>query len=114
MEKFMLIFQGASYSDISPEEVQVRMGKWFAWIEKLNKSERYHSGEALQPGGKDVKGKNGEIVTDGPYTEGNEIVGGYFVISAKDYNEAIEMTKDYPDFDLEGTVQVRQVMNYEQ
>ncbi len=111
MEKFMLIFQGEMpVPTSSPEEMQEMMGKWMAWIDKLAKQGRYESGEPLLPGGKLVKGTNGSHVTDGPYTEGKEIVGGYFIIKAKDMAEAVEIAKDCPDFDYGGEVQVRQVM----
>ncbi|MBL0135623.1 MAG: hypothetical protein IPP79_17420 [Chitinophagaceae bacterium] len=111
MEKFMLIFQGdKAVPTGSPEEMQAMMGKWMAWIDKLAKQGRYESGEPLLPGGKLVKGTNGSHVTDGPYTEGKEIVGGYFIINAKDMDEAVEIAKDCPDFDYGGEVQVRQVM----
>ena len=109
MEKFMLIFQGGRESELSPEEMQAHMGKWFAWIEKLNKAEKYVSGEPLLPGGKLVSGKGGKSVTDGPYTEGKEVVGGFFIINAKDINEAVEISKDCPGFEYDGAVQVRQV-----
>lgn len=93
--------------NMSPEQMQESMGKWMAWIDKLAKEKRYESGEPLLPGGKLVSGKS---ITDGPYTEGKEVVGGYFIINAKDMDEAIALTKDYPDFDNGGTIQVRQVM----
>ncbi|MEQ8880547.1 MAG: YciI family protein [Cyclobacteriaceae bacterium] len=113
MEKFMLIFHGGQYNGLSAEKMQVKMGQWYAWIEKLNKTKQYLSGEPLMPGGKDVKGPNGKTVTDGPYTEGNEVVGGYFIINAKDYDEAVTISKDYPDYEMGGYVQVRQVMKME-
>ena len=107
----MLIFQGgAQPSSLSPEEMQAQMGKWFAWIEKLRKKEQYVSGEPLLPGGKLVSGAGGKTVTDGPYTEGKEIVGGFFVIKAKDLAEAVDISKECPDFEFGGKVQVRQVM----
>ncbi len=113
MEKFMFIFHlGGSetaYHD-SPEAAQAHMGKWMAWIEKLAKDGKYVSGEPLLPGGKLVSGPNGKTVTDGPYTEGKEVVGGFFIINAKDINEACEIARGYPDFQFGGTVQVRQVM----
>jgi len=110
MEKFMLIFQGGmSVTESSPEQMQESMGKWLAWIEKLNKQGKYVSGEPLLPGGKLVAGRN-KKVTDGPYAEGKEIVGGFFIINAKDINEAVEISKDCPDFEYDGSVQVRQVM----
>ena len=112
MEKFMLIFQGGIKFDSSPEELQVNMAKWMAWVDKLNQEGKYVSGEALLPGGKLVTGKN--AVTDGPYTEGKELVGGFFVINAATIDEAVKnATDNYPDFEYNGTVQVRPVMKFD-
>ena len=103
MEKFMFIFQGGQrMNNQSPEEMQSHMGKWMAWIDKLNKTGQYVSGEPLLPGGKLVSGKNGNSVTDGPYTEGKEVVGGYFVISARDLKEAVEISKECPGLEVGG------------
>jgi len=113
MEKFMLIFQGGDMTALSPEQMQESMGKWMAWIDRLAKSGIYEGGEPLLPGGKLVSGKDGKTITDGPYTEGKEVVGGYFIINAKDITEAVAITKDYPAFDRGGSVQVRQVMKLE-
>jgi hypothetical protein len=112
MEKFMFIFHGGISPDASADEMQANMGKWMAWVEKLSKEGKYVAGEPLLPGGKLVKG-NSKNVTDGPYTEGKEVVGGYFIVDAKDYDEAVAMTADYPDFDYGGSVQVRQVLKIE-
>lgn len=112
MEKFMLIFHGGIKSNSSPEELQANMGKWMAWVEKLHKEGKYVSGEALLPGGKSVTAKS--AVTDGPYTEGKEVVGGFFVLNASSIDEAInEATNNYPDFEFDGTVQVRPVMKFD-
>jgi hypothetical protein len=110
MEKFMLIFHGGMPTDQSPEQMQAQMGKWMAWIENLRKTDQYVSGEPLLPGGKLVSGKSGKNVTDGPYTEGKEVVGGFFIIKANDLGEAVTISKNCPDFEYGGTVQVRQVM----
>ena len=110
MEKFMLIFQGGMPSEnASPEFMQAQMGKWMAWIEKLSKAGKYVSGEPLLPGGKLIKGKS-KAATDGPYTEGKEIVGGYFIVNAENYDEAVKLCDDYPDFENGGSIQLRQVM----
>jgi hypothetical protein len=108
MEKFMLIFHGGQMDGMSPEQMQAHMGKWFAWIEKLNKKDQYVAGEPLLPGGKLITGK--KTVTDGPYTEGKEVVGGFFIVNAANYDEAIKICDDYPDYDYNGSIQVRQVM----
>lgn len=111
MEKFMLIFHGGINQDASPQDLQNNMGKWMEWVEKLNKESRYVSGEALLPGGKLVTGNN--AATDGPYTEGKEVVGGFFVIQANTIEEAIEECKHYPDFQYGGQVQVRPVVKFD-
>ena len=108
----MFIFIGGDPSHLSPEAQQAHMGKWFEWVEKLRNEKRYISGEALLPGGKTIKGVK-KAVTDGPYTEGKEVVGGYFVVEAKDLNEATEMAKACPDYELGGIVEVREVMKFD-
>jgi hypothetical protein len=109
MEKFMFIFQGGMPSTSSPDEMQKNMGQWMAWIDKLAKDGKYVSGEPLLPGGKLIKGSPSGV-TDGPYTEAKEIVGGFFIINAADYNEAVALCADYPDYNKGGSIQVRQVM----
>lgn len=113
MEKFMLIFHGGLDSSASPAEMQENMGKWLAWVDQLSKSKHYVSGEPLLPGGKLISGPNGSSVTDGPYTEGKEVVGGYFIINASNYDEAIALCAGYPDYSIGGSIQVRQVLNIE-
>ena len=108
MEKFMLIFHGGIKQDASPQDLQGNMDKWMSWVEKLQKDGKYVSGEPLLPGGKLVNSKT--AVTDGPYTEGKEVVAGFFVINANNIEEAVEECQYYPDFDHGGQVQVRQVM----
>ncbi len=108
MEKFMLIFHGGMTQDASPQDLQSNMSKWMSWIEKLQKEGKYVSGEPLLPGGKLVSSKT--AVTDGPYIEGKEVVGGFFVINANNMQEAVDECQHYPGFDYGGQVQVRQVI----
>ena len=112
MEKYMLIFHGQMDGQ-SPELMQEQMGKWMAWIEKLSKANQYVAGEPLLPGGKLVSGKGGKTITDGPYTEGKEVVGGFFIVNAKDMVEAVTIAQECPDYELGASVQVRQVMKIE-
>ena len=108
MEKFMLIFQGGNTGERSPKEMQAEMGKWMAWIDKLSKSGHYISGEPLMRGGKLISGSPAGV-TDGPYTEGKEIVGGFFIVNAAGYEEAVKLCADYPDYANGGSIQLRQV-----
>jgi hypothetical protein len=113
MQDFMFIFRGGSdVSDLSPEEMQNHMQKWFQWIDELKSKNIYVGGEALTPAGKTVTGKKA-LITDGPYAESKELVGGYFVVKAASLDEAVEIAKTgYPDFIFNGAVEVREVMKF--
>lgn len=113
MKEFMLIFIGSEYAalGLSPEEMQERMGKWFAWNTKMREQGIVKIGDALHPGGKRVSGEN-RTVTDGPSIESKEVIGGFYVVKAKDYDEAIVIAQDYPDYDLGGTVEIREIFDY--
>ena len=109
MEKFMLIFEGIKSSEqASPEQMQQSMGKWMAWIDQLAKAGKYEGGEPLLPTGKVISGSN-KTVTDAAFAEGKEIIGGYFIINAADYEEAVALSADYPDYDNGGKVIIRQL-----
>jgi len=109
MEKYMFLFYGGDVSKLSPQQQEAQMGKWLAWVEKLRKENRYLSGEPLLPGGKTVTGTK-RTVTDGPFAESKEVIGGFFIINAKNLDEAVKLTVDYPDYELGGTVEIREVM----
>ena len=96
-------------SNATPEEMQNNMQLWFEWVEKLKNQGLYVSGEALMPGGKTVKGEK-PVITDGPFAESKELVGGFFVVKAADIDAAMKLTKDYPDFSIGGSVEVREVV----
>ncbi|MCS3795862.1 YciI family protein [Niastella sp. OAS944] len=114
MKDFMFIFRGAAdqYS-FSAEEMQQHMQKWFAWIDELKAKNLYVAGEPLTPEGKTVKGPKA-LVTDGPFTESKELVGGFFIIKASSLSEATEIAKGCPDLALNGTVEVREIMKVEE
>ena len=113
MKEFMMIFLGADYEEakLAPEEAQKRMEKWYAWVEDLRNQDLYLDGKPLLPTSKRVSGED-QVVTDGPFVETKDLVGGYFLFKANDMDHAISLTKDYPDYDLGGSVEVREIMVY--
>ncbi|WP_299108424.1 YciI family protein [uncultured Tenacibaculum sp.] len=115
MKEFMMIFIGTEYTDLglSPEEMQNRMGKWFAWSEKMEKQGIVKHGNALTPQIRRIVGKN-RTVTDLTSAEVKEIVGGYYIITAKDFDAVQEIAQDFPDYDLGNTVEIREVMVFDQ
>ncbi len=114
MKDFMMIFMGRDYGELgfSPEQMEERMGRWFAWSEKMEANGREPKGEALLATGKHISGTD-MTVTDGPFLEGKELVGGYYIIKAKDYDDAVKCAKGFPDYDLESKVEVREVMVFD-
>ncbi|GAA4963620.1 YciI family protein [Algibacter aquimarinus] len=114
MKQFMMIFTGADYADLglSPEELQSRMGKWFAWGNKMEEQGILRGGEALTPQIRRVVGEN-RTVTDLTSAEVKEIVGGYYTVEAKDFDAVEKIAQDFPDYDLGGTVEIREIMVFD-
>lgn len=114
MKNFMMIFIGADYQELglSPEELQGRMGKWFAWGQKMEEQGILKGGDALVPTIKRVVGKD-RTVSDGPFAESKEIIGGYYTVSAESADAVVQIAQDYPDYDLGGTVEIREIMVFD-
>lgn len=114
MKEFMMIFVGADYADLglSPEELQNRMGKWFAWGNKMEQAGILRGGNALNPQIRRIVGEN-RTVTDLTSTEVKEIIGGYYLVVANDFDAVQEIAQDFPDYDLGGTVEIREVTVFE-
>jgi hypothetical protein len=92
MSEFTYIFRGGAAPG-SPDLTQQRMQKWVAWMKELGeKGQLKNPGNPLEPTGKLVKGSQ-KTVTDGPYAETKDIVGGYMVIEARDVDHAVEISK---------------------
>jgi hypothetical protein len=109
MSEFVYLYRGAERG--SPEQMQQRMQKWMAWMKELEaKGHIKDRGQPLERTGKLVKGKQ-KTVTDGPFAEAKDVVGGYTLIEARDLEEAVELSKGCPIFEAEGAaVEVRPVM----
>jgi len=115
MEKFMFLFRGgenhASNANES-QEASDNMQAWMTWMESLGKKGILVGGEPLQRTGMQITGKN-KIVTDGPFVEAKEMVGGYLIVNAKDINEAVEISKGCPIFKEDGKLEVRPIQKME-
>jgi hypothetical protein len=108
MAKFLYIFRGGGMARQSPQEMQQQMQKWGAWIQQLSQDGHFKAGEPLESGGKVVRGKK-KAVTDGPYAEAKDLVGGYLLIEARDLEEATELSRGCPVLDVDGTVEIRPI-----
>jgi hypothetical protein len=107
MAQYMLLLhQAPNYNMDLPREKMLEMTKrYMTWAEGLGAKGKLAGGEKLTAGGvRHVKAKDGKpVVTDGPYAEAKDVVGGYFVIEAKDQAEAEAIAKDCPHVALSPT-----------
>ena len=108
----MYLFRGGMASEQAANVPQEHMQKWMKWMETLSQKGIMISGEPLVPTGKQVTGSK-KVVTDGPFVEAKEIVGGYLIVNAKDINDAVEISKGCPIYDLDGKVEVRPIQKME-
>ena len=108
--KFMLLLRGGiSNRELSPKQLQAQIEKYMSWIESLRKEGHFLAGEPLEEKGKLLSGHTAETITDGPFAESKEAIGGYFIISARDLAAAVEISKGCPIFANGGTVEVRPI-----
>ncbi len=112
MAKFLLLLweTPVTFSSFSPEEHQNLIAKYRNWSRKLAETGKLHGGQKLKDeGGKRMTQKSGQVsVVDGPYSETKEIIGGFFLIEARDYDDAVAITRDCPHVAY-GKIEVRQI-----
>jgi hypothetical protein len=104
-----LLRGGISETKLSPQEMQEMVGKYRSYIQKLRDKGHFVAGEPLEESGRIVSGQRGRHVTDGPFAETKEAVGGYFLIRAKDLDEAVELSRDCPILAHGGELEVRPI-----
>jgi hypothetical protein len=108
MEKFMLLFRGSDVYQPGqpPEALQALQQKMLHWLNDLSKKEVHVTSEPMQRTGKQVSGTK-KTVTDGPFGEVKEIIGGCTIVLAKDINEAVEIAKGCPILESNANIEVR-------
>ena len=107
---FMLIFRGTDwYQGLSPEQMQQVADQWMAWFKRLKDEGKALAGNPLESGGKIVSGKNGRVVSDGPFAESKETIGGYFLLRVGTYDEAVAIAQQCPGLAYGIRVEVRAV-----
>ena len=115
MKEFLLIFRRDYVSqepNLSPEQLQAMMKPWQDWIGNIAAQNKLvTAGNRLDSEGCVVKPDN--VITDGPYVETKEAIGGYTIIKADSIEEAAEMSKDCPILSIGGNVEVRTIIPME-
>jgi hypothetical protein len=105
--QFLLLFRhSVEGPDPTPEEMQQIFGKWMAWLKGIKSKGQYVGGDRLHDAGKVLRPRGGSV-TDGPYAEAKETVGGYVIVLADNLAHAAEIAKGCPGLEDETIVEVR-------
>ena len=115
---FSLFGTEGGYEDATPEEMKAEMDRWAAFSQETIDAGAFVAGDALQESSTATTvrlpdtpdSSEDAVVTDGPFAETKEQLGGYYVLDCKDLDEALEYAKKIPLFG--GKVEVRPVMDY--
>ena len=114
MQYLLLIYDDEKKWGKVPEAEQARIMKEYRDLtQSIVKSGNYRAGDQLQPAATAtcVREKDGKaLTTDGPYAEAKEQLAGYYLIEAKDLDEAVAITKRIPSVRLGGAVEVRPIV----
>ena len=110
MKDFLFVFRmnQSEMPKLSPEEMQANTKRWMDWIGSIAAQNKLTDrGNRLAPSGKVLKPN--DVITDGPYTEINESIGGYSIIKTNELDEATEIAKGCPGLQFGGSVEVREI-----
>ena len=105
---YMLIFRGTDwYKGLSPEQMQQVADKWMAWFNGLKDEGKAVAGNPLEREGK-IVGKN-RVVSDGPFAESKETIGGYFLLKVASLDDAVAIAQQCPGLSYGIRVEVRPI-----
>jgi hypothetical protein len=110
MAQFLAVLYGdpTRFQQKSPSELQILYGKYMGWGDKAKqKGFLLGANKLVDDAGKVLRRK--PVATDGPYSETKEVLGGYYLIEAANYDEAVQRFLDHPHLENDGTIEVRQV-----
>jgi hypothetical protein len=115
MDQYLLLLHEnpADYDDISPFEMQAIIDRYRQWSQRMAAEGRIAGGHKLtDEGGKRIRaGRSGgaPVVTDGPYAEAKDVVGGLFIINASSYEDAVRIASTCPHVRGDNVVEVRKI-----
>jgi hypothetical protein len=108
--EYLLLFRGNDWDrSLSPAELQKTMAGFAAWFERLSANGTVKAGQPLMEDARIVSGKNGRVVADGPFAESKEAIGGYFLVNADSFEEAVAIAQGCPMLEHGSVVEVRPI-----
>ena len=115
MPKYMLLIYSPTDGGPTPEQAQAEMPKWFSYTQELVDSGAMVSGDALEPteAATTVRVRDGEtVITDGPFAETKEALGGYYIVDVPDLDAALAWAAKVPNVGY-GSIEVRPVVVFD-
>ncbi|HEX3279859.1 MAG TPA: YciI family protein [Pyrinomonadaceae bacterium] len=107
---YMLLYRSDEwYKALSHEELQKVISQNNAWIERLTAQGKAKPGHALGREGAPVSVKNGRFISDGPFAESKEAIGGYLLLDVETFEEAIAIAQSSPSLAYGTSIEVRPV-----
>ena len=116
MPQYMLLIYSPTDSAPSEEQIAAEMPKWFEYTAALQESGALVAGDALEPTdtATTVRVRDGEtLLSDGPFAETKEALGGYYLVDVPDLDAALEWAAKIPNVGY-GSVEVRPVVVFPQ
>jgi hypothetical protein len=111
--EFMLIFRDTELESRLPDDkVEESMRRFNDWLERWSTRGCIKSGQPLATEGRVLAKSQERVVTDGPFAESKEVVGGYIIVFADNLDEATKIAEDWPLMDYGATVEVRPILTF--
>jgi hypothetical protein len=96
---------------LSLDEMQEAMKRFSGWLDRWTQAGAIKSGQPLGNEGKTITGAKSRTLADGPFPEAKEAVGGYILVQAESFEEAVKIASEWPLLDYDAFVEVRPVMD---
>lgn len=114
MKNFMLLLREdlEEIQQLPPQEFENLVGAHMKWVEELSEKGLFKGGEGLGQTGKTIDNRT-KVVTDGPFIEAKEMVGGFYLIQANDIDHAVEIAQRCPSIRYKGKIEIRAIAEYE-
>lgn len=111
---YLLLFRNAGedvHAHLTPAERDALAERWNRWVEELTARGQLQQGHPLGLEGKVVSGPAGDRITDGPYAEAKEVVGGYLIVHAHHLDDAARIAQGCPGLAIGLNVEVRALLD---
>ncbi|MCD6049030.1 MAG: hypothetical protein K0Q55_433 [Verrucomicrobia bacterium] len=104
---YLFLIRGSDWDKgLSPEQIQQVMSQTMAWFERLHQQGQVKAGQPLDAAGRTVSGKKA-VVSDGPFVESKEAIGGYLIVQAASLDEAAAIARTFPNLAYGSSIEVR-------